>query len=296
MAQTSQKFQRGGALQTVTSLADWKALRPSLPASLGLVPTMGAIHEGHLSLARRARAENEVAVVWIFVNPKQFGPQGDFDSYPRDLAADLSLLEAEGVDYVLAPPVEDVYPPGFQTYVEVEELSRPLEGQHRPGHFRGVATVVAKMFCLTQCRRAYFGQKDAQQTLVVARLARDQGMLTEIVVCPTVRQPDGLALSSRNVYLSPRERKAATILHRALKDCEVALNCGERDGEVLRRRMLDMLAREPLAQVEYVSIANPETLAEFGPGPNAITGPALASLAVNFGNTRLIDNLMLELR
>lgn len=294
MTQTSEQPapRPGPGLQLVPSLAEWSALRPTLPAPVGLVPTMGAIHEGHLSLVRRARAENRTVVVWIFVNPKQFGDAEDFDKYPRDLGADLALLEREGVDCVLAPPVEEVYPPGFQTHVEVGEVSQPLEGKHRPGHFRGVATVVTKMFCLTRCDKAYFGQKDAQQTVVVRRLTQDLGIPTEIVICPTIREPDGLALSSRNLRLSRPQRAAAPVLHRALKEAEGALNCGERDGEALRQRMRDVLAGEPLARVEYVSIADPATLAEY----DAITGPVLASLAVYVGKTRLIDNLLLELR
>lgn len=278
-------------MQVIHSLTEWKALRPTLTGTLGLIPTMGALHDGHLSLIRRARAENGIAVLWIFVNPKQFGEEGDFAGYPRVMDEDLRLAGECGVDYVLAPGVDDVYPDGFQTYVTVEEVGQPLEGAHRPGHFRGVATVVAKLLCLTQAHKAYFGQKDAQQCVVVRRMVEDLGMLTEIVVCPTIREPDGLAISSRNVHLDARERKAARVLFRALKDVEIAVRCGERDCAKLRGRMMDILLREPRAEVDYVSIADPETLAECA----TIAGPVIASLAVQIGKTRLIDNIPLDL-
>jgi pantoate--beta-alanine ligase len=276
-------------VRIVTSLAEWAPLRAGLAGSIGLVPTMGALHEGHLSLVRRARSQNDSVVVWIFVNPKQFGAGEDFRAYPRDLRGDAALVQAAGADCVLAPGVEDVYPEGFQTQVQVDELSRPLEGALRPGHFRGVATVVAKMFCLTQPRRAYFGQKDAQQCIVVQRMARDLGFPLDIVVCPTVREPDGLAMSSRNVYLDPAERKAAAVLYRALAAAERAARAGERDGAALRALMAAELAREPLGTVEYVSVANLATLEEYA----RVTGPALLSLAVRFGRARLIDNIPL---
>jgi pantoate--beta-alanine ligase len=252
---------------------------------------MGALHEGHISLIRRARADNDITVLWIFVNPKQFGDDADFGSYPRVMEQDLRLAEDCGVDYVLAPGADEVYPEGFQTYVDVEQLGQPLEGAHREGHFRGVATVVAKMFCLTQPHKAYFGQKDAQQCAVVTRMVADMGMLMEVVVCPTVREDDGLAMSSRNAHLDARERKAAQVLYRALEDVKIAVRCGERDAAVLRGRMMDILLKEPRAEVDYVSIADPHTLAEI----DTIEGPVLASLAVNIGQTRLIDNIPLEL-
>jgi len=276
-------------VQVITTLAQWAPLRKSLTGSLGLVPTMGALHEGHLSLVRRARAENSIVVVWIFVNPKQFGPSEDFRSYPRDLARDAALVQSAGADYVLAPGVEDVYPEGFQTSVQVEELSRPLEGAVRPGHFRGVATVVAKMFCLTQPSRGYFGQKDAQQCAVVQRMARDLGFPMDIVICPTMREPDGLAMSSRNVYLDPAERKASAALYRALQAAERAARAGEREGEALRAVMRAELAKEPLGKIEYVSVAHLATLEEVA----RVNGPILLSLAVRFGKARLIDNIPL---
>ncbi len=282
---------KDAAMKVIESLSEWKTLRPRIQGSLGLIPTMGALHEGHLALVRRAREENDVVVAWIFVNPKQFGDGTDFAGYPRVLDHDLVVLEECGTDYVLSPAVEEVYPPNFQTYVTVEELTKPLEGAHRPGHFRGVTTVVAKMLCLTQPERAYFGQKDAQQTLVVKRMVADLGMLSEIVVCPTVRDPDGLALSSRNTYLDEGEKKAALVLHHALRDVEVAVRCGERDCDVLRGRMLEILSREPRAEVEYVSIADPDTLQEC----QTLAGAVVASLAVRIGKTRLIDNLPISL-
>jgi len=276
-------------MKVITSVPEWKALRPKLPASLGLIPTMGFLHEGHLALVRRARAENEAAVAWIFVNPKQFGQGEDFTTYPRDIERDLHLLEGERVDYVLAPTVEGVYGPGFQTYVNVEELSKPLEGVTRPGHFRGVATVVAKMFCLTQPRRAYFGQKDAQQCAVVKRMTEDLGLLLEVVVCPTVREPDGLAMSSRNVYLQPGEREAATVLYRALQGVAQAFRAGERRTENLRQLLLATVASEPLGTVDYAAVTDPETFAAI----ERLGARGLALLAVKFGKTRLIDNIEL---
>jgi len=277
-------------MQIVRSLPEWKALRPNLPLALGLIPTMGYLHEGHISLVRRARAENDVVVAWIFVNPKQFGANEDFATYPRDEARDIRLLEEAGTDYLLAPTVEGVYPEGFQTYVQVEALSKPFEGTSRPGHFRGVATVVAKMLCLTQPRHAYFGQKDAQQCAVVRRMVSDLGMLTDIVVCPTVREPDGLAMSSRNAYLRPEERSASVVLYRALQAAQSAFGKGERDGAVLQAGLHDVLAREPLAVVDYAAIVDPDTLVEV---PRA-GQRALALLAVKIGRVRLIDNLQLE--
>ena len=271
------------------SISEWKNLRRGFTGQVGLVPTMGFLHEGHLSLVRRARRENAVVVVWIFVNPKQFGENEDFSGYPRDRERDLKLLRGEGVDWVLAPGVEDVYPPGFQTEVGVRELSRPLEGAARPGHFTGVASVVCKMFCLTQPRFAYFGEKDAQQCLVVERMTRDLGFLTDIVVCPTIREPDGLAISSRNIYLNSEERLAAAVLYRALRLAADLAGEGMVDCRDLRERMLAELAGEPLAKVEYVSIAAAETLAELA----ELQGPAVISLAVGIGQARLIDNIRL---
>jgi pantoate--beta-alanine ligase len=251
---------------------------------------MGYLHDGHLSLVRAARAACASVVVSIFVNPSQFGPNEDLASYPRDLLRDLQLLELQGVDLVWAPPVEEMYPPDYQTWVMVEEVTRPLEGSMRPGHFRGVATIVAKLFNAVQPDRAYFGQKDAQQAVVIQQMARDLNFNLEIVVCPIVREPDGLAMSSRNTYLNPEERRAATVLYRALTAANQAFAAGEVDAPSLRRMMAAIIQAEPLARLQYVSCADPATLQEIE-GP--IVGRALLSMAVFIGKTRLIDNLVL---
>jgi pantoate--beta-alanine ligase len=261
-----------------------------LDRPLGLVPTMGYLHEGHLSLARRARDECRSVAVSIFVNPTQFGPNEDLSKYPRDLERDLRLLESVEVDLVWTPTAETMYPPGFQTWVEVEKVTLPLEGAQRPGHFRGVTTVVSKLFNAVQPQKAYFGQKDAQQATVIRQMTRDLNFPVDIVVCPIVREPDGLAMSSRNVYLSPDERKAATVLHRALTAAQSAYEKGERRAEALRQAMQDVLGSEPLAQMQYVSCADYETLQEL---PQQVTGKALLSTAVFFGKTRLIDNVVI---
>ena len=276
-------------MRVVHTIAEARAVRRALPGTWGFVPTMGYLHEGHLSLVRRARAENDRVAVSIFVNPTQFGPHEDYARYPRDLERDLRLLEPLGVDLVFVPSVEEMYPPGFQTWVIVEEVSRPLEGASRPGHFRGVTTVVAKLFNILQPDRAYFGQKDAQQTVVIRRMVQDLNIPVEIVICPTVREPDGLAMSSRNTYLNPEERRAATVLFRALQAAKARYEAGERDAEGLREAMRGVIRAEPLARIDYVSVADPETLQEL----ERVEGPALLSLAVYIGTTRLIDNIML---
>jgi pantoate--beta-alanine ligase len=260
------------------------------PRPVGLVPTMGWLHEGHRALMQRARADTATVVVSIFVNPRQFNVASDFTQYPRNEARDLAMCEAEGVDLVFAPEVEEIYPPGFSTTVSVGTVALPLEGAARPGHFDGVATVVAILFDLVGAERAYFGQKDAQQVMVIHQMARDLAIGTEVVTCPTVRESDGLALSSRNVHLSPEERAAATVLRRALVAARDAWHAGERSGDTLRARMHDVLAQEPLADVEYVSIADGTSLTEL----DQIDRPALASVAVRFGTTRLIDNEILD--
>jgi len=248
---------------------------------------MGALHEGHLSLVRRARADDDVVVVSIFVNPTQFGPGEDYARYPRDPDHDLALLRDLGTDLVFMPPVEEMYPQGFDTYVEVEKLAQVLEGTSRPGHFRGVATVVAKLFNIVQPHRAYFGQKDAQQLAVIRRLTRDLDLPVEVVGLPTVREPDGLAMSSRNAYLSHEERKAALVLYRSLEVAQELWRSGVRDASLIRQRMGELLAGEPLARVDYVSVADAETLEEL----ETVDRPALVSLAVRIGKTRLIDNV-----
>ncbi|MBF8281536.1 MAG: pantoate--beta-alanine ligase [Anaerolineales bacterium] len=276
-------------MKILSSLSDLRAVRASLPGSFGLVPTMGALHDGHLSLVRRAKAECAHVGVSIFVNPTQFGPGEDLSKYPRDLDRDLKLLAQLGVDVVWTPAPEVIYPPGFQTWVTVEQVSAPLEGKHRPGHFRGVATVVAKLLNAFTPDKAYFGQKDAQQVVVIKQMVRDLNFPLEIVVCPIVREPDGLAMSSRNVYLNPEERKAATVLYCALSAAKAKYDAGERDAEMLRAAMSSTIAAEPLAREEYVSAADPDTLAEL----ERIDKGVLLSMAVRLGKTRLIDNFLL---
>ena len=266
--------------------AELRAALADAPRPVGLVPTMGWLHEGHRSLMRRARAADATTVVTIFVNPKQFGEASDFTRYPRNESRDLAICEEEGVDLVWAPPVDEVYPPGFDTAVRVGAISAPLEGAARPGHFEGVATVVAILFGLVGAEHAYFGQKDAQQVMVIARMARDLAMPTRVIPCPTVREPDGLALSSRNARLTLEDRRAAPVVHRALLAARDRWATGERDAEVLRSAMRAELAEERRGAVEYVSIADAGSLHEL----DVVTGPALASLAVRFGDVRLIDN------
>jgi len=276
-------------MKVVETIADLKRLRQKLPEPVGFVPTMGYLHEGHLALVRRARAENSSVVVSIFVNPTQFGPQEDFDKYPRDPKRDLAMLEKEGVDLVFMPSVAEMYPPQFDSWVEVGKVSERLEGATRPGHFRGVTTVVAKLFNIVQPDRAYFGQKDAQQLVVIKKMVADLNMNLEVVVVPTVREPDGLAMSSRNIYLNPEERKAATVLYQALGLAQRLWTQGEKDAQTIRQQMTDLIQKQPLADIDYISIADAETLDEL----DTVRPPALVSLAVRIGKTRLIDNVVL---
>lgn len=278
-------------MQILETIQAFREAHAALSGTLGLVPTMGYLHAGHLELVRRARAECEYVAVSIFVNPTQFGPHEDLGRYPRDVPRDLELLRAEGVDLVLLPGVDEIYPPGFSTYVEVEGMNAVLEGVRRPGHFRGVATVVCKLFNIAQAQRAYFGQKDAQQTVVIRRMVRDLAIPTEIVIVPTVREADGLAMSSRNVYLDPEQRAAAPVLYRGLQQIVTLYERGERNAQTLRSALQAELTQEPLAQIEYFSIADLVSLQEID-GP--ITEGALVSLAARFGTTRLIDNVILE--
>jgi pantoate--beta-alanine ligase len=273
----------------VRTITEAREGRAGLAGSVGLVPTMGYLHEGHLSLVRRAREENDHVVVSIFVNPTQFGPNEDLATYPRDEARDLALLAAEGVDLVLAPEPAEMYREGASTYVDAGAVALPLEGAARPGHFRGVATVVLKLLNIVQPDRAYFGRKDAQQLAVIRRMVADLDVPVEVVACETLRETDGLALSSRNVYLSPEERKAAIVLWQALSLAREMWTRGTRDAGAFRKRMAELIAAEPLAKADYVSVADPMTLAEL----ERIKGPALVSLAVRIGKTRLIDNLTL---
>lgn len=259
---------------------------------VGLIPTMGWLHGGHRALIRQARAADATTVVSIFVNPRQFNLADDYTRYPRGEARDLEICESERVDLVFAPEASEVYPPGFDTTVSVGAVAQPLEGAARPGHFDGVATVVAILFELVSAEHAYFGQKDAQQVMVIRQMARDLAIPTQVIACPTVREPDGLALSSRNVHLSPAERRAAAVLRRAVLAARTRWEAGERAAEALRAAMREILIAEPLANVEYVSVADDRTLREL----ERIDGPALLSLAVRFGTTRLIDNERLGAR
>ena len=272
-----------------TTLEELRQARALLDAPLGLVPTMGYLHKGHISLVERARLECASVGVSIFVNPTQFGPNEDLAKYPRNIEGDLKLLEAAGADLVWMPTPEIVYPPGFQTWVDVEGLTSPLEGAMRPGHFRGVTTVVAKLFNAFQPQKAYFGQKDAQQAAVIRRMTRDLDFPIEIVICPTLREADGLAMSSRNTYLNPEERQAATVLFRALNAAKAAYLSGERNADKLREGMSATINAEPLAKLQYVSCADYDTLEEL----QTVSGQALLSMAVYLGKTRLIDNFVL---
>jgi pantoate--beta-alanine ligase len=275
-------------MRTVSTLADLRSARLPFSGTVGFVPTMGYLHEGHLSLIRRAREECDHVVVSIFVNPTQFGANEDLSKYPRDLERDLRLIEPY-TDLVWTPSAEMMYPPGYQTWVEVEAVTRPLEGAMRPGHFRGVTTIVVKLFNGVQPHKAYFGQKDAQQVAVIRQMVRDLNFPVEIVICPITREPDGLAMSSRNVYLDPEQRKAATVLFRSLSAAKAAYEQGERDAEKLRQVMKAVLTAEPLAQMQYVSCADYDTLEEL----DTVKGKALLSMAVFMGKTRLIDNFVL---
>lgn len=272
--------------RTIRELRGWRA---ALQGDVGLVPTMGYLHDGHLSLVREARRLNAHVVTTIFVNPTQFAPNEDLARYPRDETRDLELLRAERVDAVLAPSVGEMYPEGFTTYVTVEGLTERLEGASRPTHFRGVTTVVLKLLNIVQPARAYFGQKDAQQLAVIRRMARDLDAPVEIVGLPIVREPDGLAMSSRNAYLTPAQRAAAPVLHRALAAAQRLFEDGSRDAERIRQCVERVLADEPLAAIDYVSVAAADTLEEL----RTVDRPALVSLAVRFGQTRLIDNVTL---
>ena len=276
-------------MKVVTTIPELRAARSALPGPIGFVPTMGYLHAGHISLAQKARSECASVVASIFVNPTQFGPNEDLAKYPRDLPRDLSLLETAGVNLVWTPTPEVMYPSGYQTWVEVDGLTKGLEGAVRPTHFRGVATVVAKLFNAVGPDKAYFGQKDAQQAAVIRRMVEDLHFPLEILVCPIVREPVGLAMSSRNVYLSPEERRAATVLFRALGAAKAAYEKGERKGDALRKLMQDTINAEPLAKLQYVSCASYDMLEEL----EQVTGMTLLSMAVYFGKTRLIDNFVL---
>ena len=279
-------------MQVIETVADFRAVERSCPRPLGLVPTMGYLHEGHLSLVRRSRSDNATAAASIFVNPTQFAENEDLSTYPRDMEGDLEKLRREGVDLVFAPSASEIYPPGFDTSIDVGTIARGLEGEHRPGHFAGVATVVCKLLTIVRPDNVYFGQKDAQQCLVVKRLNADLNLGANVVVMPTVRDPDGLALSSRNAYLSPEDRQSALSLSRALRLAETLCAEGVRDTATIRSQMMMVLNTEPVASIDYVSIADAETLEEL----TTIDRPALVSLAVRVGSVRLIDNVVVKSR
>ena len=277
-------------MRTIIGLDELKAARLSLDGTVGLVPTMGYLHEGHLSLIRQAKKECDHVVVSIFVNPTQFGANEDLSKYPRDLERDLSLIKPLGVDLVWNPTPEIMYPAGYQTWVEVETLTHPLEGALRPTHFKGVTTVVAKLFNAVQSHKAYFGQKDAQQAAVIRQMVRDLNFPIDIVVCPIIREIDGLAMSSRNKYLEGDDRKAATVLFRSLSAAKAAYEGGERNAEKLRAKMKEVIESEPRAQMQYVSCADYDSLEEL----DVVKGKTVLSMAVILGRTRLIDNFVLE--
>ena len=277
-------------MKIVSTIAEVRDARRGFP-TLGLVPTMGFLHEGHLSLVRRAKAECGAVAASLFVNPTQFGPNEDFDRYPRARERDLTLLESSGCDLVFIPEVSEIYPADFDTKITVGGVSQGLEGAVRPGHFEGVATVVAKLLNIFQPDRAYFGQKDAQQAAVIRKLVRDLDMPVSVVICDIVREADGLAMSSRNAYLTPEERARATILNRALRSAEAVFQAGEHSADALRATLSATLATDSAATVDYVSVADPQTLSELDEiGPSG----ALMSLAVRIGTTRLLDNLVLR--
>ncbi|HPB59323.1 MAG TPA: pantoate--beta-alanine ligase [Candidatus Saccharicenans sp.] len=255
--------------------------------TIGFVPTMGYLHEGHLSLVREAKKRNDRAAVSIFVNPKQFGPAEDYNVYPRDFNRDAALLEKEGVDLIFYPAVEEMYPAGYKTYVEVEDLENRLCGRSRPGHFRGVCTVVLKLFNLIQPDEAYFGWKDAQQVIILKKMVEDLNLPVKIRPMPLIREKDGLALSSRNIYLNPQERQASVVLYRSLELAEEIIKNGERQAARIRQQMVNLISAEPLARIDYVEIVDPQTLEPLV----TIDGDALVAVAVYFGRTRLIDNL-----
>ena len=277
-------------MKVITSIADMNEARRELAKPTGFVPTMGSLHEGHLALVKRARADNYSVVVSLFVNPTQFTPHEDFNSYPRDLQRDLAMLEKEKVDVAFTPSVTEMYPPRFNSWVEVGKLTELLDGAARPSHFRGVATIVVKLFNIVRPSRAYFGQKDAQQLAVIKKMIADLNMNLEIVAVSTVREPDGLAMSSRNTYLNPQERKAATVLYKALSLAQQLWLQGEKDAKKMRQEMLVLIGKEHLAEVDYISVADADTLEEL----DRVKPPALVSLAVRIGKTRLIDNTVLE--
>ena len=277
-------------MKIINTVREMQDFRKNLPEPVGFVPTMGYLHAGHISLVRKAKKDDASVVVSIFVNPTQFGPNEDYEKYPRDMEGDIELLEEEGVDVLFAPEADEMYPSDFNSRVEVTGITQKLEGNCRPGHFRGVTTVVNKLFNIVSPDKAYFGQKDAQQAIVINKMVKDLNMNLNVVTCPTIREEDGLAMSSRNVYLSSEDRQAATILYRSLMLAKDLYDQGERNAETMRKEMVRLIKTEELARIDYVSVADTVTLDEL----DEITGKALVSVAVKFGKTRLIDNVMLR--
>ena len=276
-------------MEVIETIAGIRQTRLNLKDKLGFVPTMGYLHAGHIALVKQAKAENDISAVSIFVNPTQFGPKEDFKTYPRDIKRDLAMLEPH-TDIVFLPSDKEMYPPGYNTWVEVNEITDVLEGAVRPGHFKGVTTVVNKLFNIVQPDKAYFGQKDAQQVAVIKKMVKDLNMPLEVVVCPTIREADGLAMSSRNTYLTPEMRKGAPVLYQSLLKAKAMIEAGEKTVADIRREMTAMINKEPLAAIDYISFADNETLKEI----HTIKPPVLISMAVKFGKTRLIDNIVIE--
>jgi pantoate--beta-alanine ligase len=276
-------------MKVIETIKEFHQIRNSIANRLGFVPTMGYLHEGHISLVKQAKAENEVSVVSIFVNPTQFGPNEDFKTYPRDMKRDLAMLEPY-TDYVFAPSAKEMYPEGYDTWVETKGITEVLEGAIRPGHFKGVTTVVNKLFNVVQPTKAYFGQKDAQQVAVIKKMVKDLDMNLEIVVCPTLRELDGLAMSSRNTYLTTEMRKGAPVLYQSLMKAQRMVEEGEKNVGAIRLAMSALIYKEPLANIEYISFTDNDTLKEI----HIVKPPTLVSMAVKFGKTRLIDNIVLK--
>jgi len=280
-------------MRVIENIKDLKAIVRSQKQSgktIGFVPTMGYLHEGHISLAKKSVSENDFTIMSIFVNPTQFGPKEDFSEYPRNMEKDTVMAENAGVDVVFSPTEKEMYPYGYNTYVNVEQITDTLCGESRPGHFKGVATVVTKLFNIVEPDKAYFGQKDAQQAVVIKRMVRDLNMSVEIITCPIIREQDGLAMSSRNTYLNEEERKAALILSKSLLDAERLVKSGEKNSSKIIKHIKDMISAEKLANVEYIKIVDQEDLRDV----NEIDKKALIALAVRFGSTRLIDNIEVE--
>ena len=277
-------------MRLIYTVADMALTQKEVDRPLGLFPTLGALHQGHLSLVRRAREDNATLVASIFVNPTQFGPKEDLQAYPRNLERDIALLKEMGTDLVFIPQPDDMYPARFDTWVDAGRIASCLEGESRPGHFKGVATVVAKLFNIVRPDRAYFGQKDAQQVQVIRRMNDDLNLGVALIVLPTVREPDGLAMSSRNAKLSPQERQAALVLYRSLCEAKRIYGQEERQAQAIRKAIQSIIQAEPMAHLDYISIANPDTLEEL----DAIQESVLVSLAVRIGKTRLIDNIVLS--